>query len=1161
MKTNYCSTCGAKISQKARFCGECGSKIERITESPENKSKQCSNCNYTSEGDEIYCPDCGTKLIGGGKENESSKQAQRPPIKKVSEPLTKVTPKSVKKKKGGFFRTLGKVALWIIAFLIVAIVALYFIGDNIDSTDTAQEFLQDESLQNISEEEMRLPTIKVRQANEKLTETAKFKVLAASEPQVFTYSDNIRVSLAPNFTSKEQSLSISKAEVDPAVYVEDALPVSIIDLTLNGGAQPAKPVEVAFTYDPGILNSAFTAEEQLEAYRWDEAGGGWVSLPMRFDDSAHTVYALVDHFSPSGLFRKIFEVSEVFVDELKAIKLAKKAADALDKGITELEENILNTCYITPEKNFKILYSKESVENNPITEDRAWNYQFTRSGFNYSKEHPFYIQDLGFFLESSLEIYVNTLKMKNPAGTVKGYFGTYKQIVKVKIDSYFSKVSAKENPFSSSSQGLPGYEKIFETIHIPTMSANSSDFAKTVLAHELFHRMQAEYYGVIGMLNPFNTWFLEATAEYAAYAVAWPSQINELDSGLGNNYLHYSIDDKGVKKSSGHYGWTDREYEYITSLWIKYLIDNGSNLKEMVVYDASDYKFPIYSLLSYLPENKLGYIGSVYRNFVHEMMFARDGSLNSYLNSTKGGKDKRDLAIKNSALILGKKNETSYTFEMPYNFTSHLWAISLDKQKSNTKVKKSPVIVEVKDKTVGLTIDVFLLPKGKSFIDPPKPVKTIYTEDTSEIIMVEEGDVLCVVSTQGRFTAGKAEVIVSDASVQLEVNPPELLDAVSNRAYPFEITAENIPKKIEKVKFEWDFGDGKKNSQGFKTGVAVSSETAELKIQHQYDDVDKEETYPLKIVLKDDATGLTLATKEVTVTVPMKKPTVLISATHFVGPPGATFDMEALASPKSTYRFVWQVDGMAEAYQQVGEKSGIAPIISKKGQYNVVVKLYSTDNTYLASDNATITVEEEELNTEGIEGIVDIDEGIKESVQKAWVLTETKLDNKADRLIRKNKSYKNVYTFKQNLSNNSLYCEQTFIGKTDTYYNPAKENGEGLGAQFNWTGPPKFINPGDKITLQLNGKVVSENLSFYGFGFQIGAGACIYKKGADDANWCESFRNAEGKSSQACNKKKRSFSEKVSVDKIPKGDKDEILIINVGGGIEGARTKYIYEWK
>ncbi|MGB5363099.1 MAG: hypothetical protein WBN17_07330, partial [Aureibaculum sp.] len=210
------------------------------------------------------------------------------------------------------------------------------------------------------------------------------------------------------------------------------------------------------------------------------------------------------------------------------------------------------------------------------------------------------------------------------------------------------------------------------------------------------------------------------------------------------------------------------------------------------------------------------------------------------------------------------------------------------------------------------------------------------------------------------------------------------------------------------------------------------------------------------------------------------------------------------------------------------------------------------------SDLITVK-EEEELNTEGIEGIVDIVE--KQPAGKAWVLTETKLDNKADRLERKNKSYKNVYTFKQNLSNNSLYSKQTFIGKTDTYYNPAKVNGESLGAQFNWTGPPKFIYPGDKITMQLNGSLAEENQSFFGFSFQIAASACIYKKGADDANWCESLRNTAGKTTFSISKKSTSFNENVSLDKIPKGESDEILYIRVGGGIEGARTQYIYEWK
>ena len=1142
MKIQYCPSCGAKLTENARFCSGCGQKIEQPKESKETKTKQCPSCDYSTTNEEAFCPECGTALI-------SSTKPERP----KKEPVTQHTAKKkhpAAKKKTGFLRALGKLVLWVFAFLVVVMIALYFIGDSKDSEDYNRE----ETLQNIADKEMGLPPVKIRDAQIKLSETTKFNIRPTNEAQVFTYNMNTKISVPPDFAINNQTLAVSIASIDPAIYIDDALPLSILDLTLDDGKQPLKPVEVAFNYDPARLNPNFTTEEQLEAYRWDEAGGGWVSLPMRFDDRTNTVYALVDHFSIPALFIKVYEIAENFVDELKAIKLAKKTAEALDKGITELEENIINDCYITPQKNFKILYSKSAILADPDLNSKTWKKAPTGRTSTNKSDAPAYVQSVGYLLEQSLKAYTENYNFKNPCREKTGYFGSYQNPITVKLDSWFSNTLA---------QGNASYEKIFERLHIPTVAAWNYGPAKITLAHELFHRIQAEYYGVGGMYRQANSWWLEATAEYAAYQMAYtPQVVGTMDKGIGNDYLNFSLDNTGViPKTEDNYGWTSREYQYITSIWVKYLIDNGANLEKMIAFDASDYKPPVYSLSSYFIENKQGSLGTLYRDFANEMTFSSKGSLNKYPYTTKGGKNDRDISVENSILMLGKKNEVSYKFENLAHLSAHLWAINLDKQQNSSSTKKSPVIVEVKDKTAGLTLDLFIIPKGQSLSSSPKPVKTLYKEDSSEIILLKEGDLICVVATQGLSDNGVADVLVRDASVQLEINPAELKDAVSNRAYPFEITAENIPKTIEKVKFEWDFGDGKKGSQGFQSGVAVNSETAETKIQHTYDESDKEETFPLSVTLKDDASGMTLATQEVTVTLPLKKPTVFITTRLLVGPPGATFDMEAVATPKGSYRFVWQVDGMAEAFRQTGEKSGIAPVISKKGKYNAVVSLYSADNTFLASDKVTISVEEEELNTEGIEGIVDIDEGIKESVQKAWVLTETKIDNRSERVARKNKSYTNVYNFEQTHSRNSNYSKQTFIGKTDTYYNPPKKQGESLAAQFNWTDPPKYINPGDKITIHLNGKMVSENLSFFGFGFHMAAGVCIYKKGADDANWCESLRNDEGKSSQACNKKNRSFSEKVSVDKIPKGDKDEILIINVSGGIEGARTEYIYEWK
>jgi len=199
--------------------------------------------------------------------------------------------------------------------------------------------------------------------------------------------------------------------------------------------------------------------------------------------------------------------------------------------------------------------------------------------------------------------------------------------------------------------------------------------------------------------------------------------------------------------------------------------------------------------------------------------------------------------------------------------------------------------------------------------------------------------------------------------------------------------------------------------------------------------------------------------------------------------------------------------------------------------------------------------EEEQKNEESSERLK------KNTKEKAWVLVGTEIDGKTERLKAKNKSYKNVYKFEQNQTKNSNYSKQTYIGKTDRYYNPPTLNGEFCAVQFNWTDPPNLIRPNDKVSLQLNGSVSAEDQSFYNFSFQLSASCCIYTKGADDANWCGKFFNSENKNVFACNKRSRSFNENVAIDDIGKGKEDEVLYIRIGGGIEGANTVFIYEWK
>jgi hypothetical protein len=922
---NFCINCGNKLTPNDKFCSSCGSAVTKDL-IPEKKLKTCPSCHHTAEWDDHFCLLCGTPLQSIEPNVSTSKSIvpeKTIPLNHSMEPTPKLAKEvSVEKQIQNHVnpntkkpRMFLKIVIWGTVILAGLGGIFYSIGDSDSKIKT--------SSREITEEEMQLPQEEVRQANPVLSQTSTFKLPPNSKLKEIPYSDKIKVLIPANFNKDEQTLSISNASVDPAVMIEHYSPLMLIDLTLNNEQQPTKPVEISYTYDESDLDPNLSIEEQIDAFRWDKEGGGWVSLPMRIDEKNHTVSALVDHFSIPGFFLKTSIIGIV-------------------------GEKLLNDVYITPKKNFKILYSKKAILADQDLNMPVWKSAPTgRTGSNKSDAPP-YIQAIGFLLEEALNSYTNTYHFKNPAGIQKGFLGNYQKMVTVKVDSWYSVVTGSN----------ASYEKIYERLHIPTTQAFNYEPTKITLAHELFHRIQAEYYGVLGMSRRANNWWLEATAEYAAYTIAYSSKVSGMQKGLGNNYLNFPINSTGEKKGTG-YGWSEREYQYVTSIFIDYLVENGSNFKEMLTFDAEDYYMPIYSLDKYLYKTKQKSLQDIYRQFANWLVFSSKGHLSKYPYLTSGGENDRDIAIQNSTLQLADQNEVSYTFIIPEIFSSQLWGITLEDDNSNKTSAKTPVIIEVKDKSTGLSIDVFRLPKFQSVIDPDKPIYTFYTSNESKMILLDEGDALCIVATQGKFTGGNAEVVVRNVPVQLEIDPSELLDAVGNKPYLFKFKATDIPKEIEKIRFEWDFGDQSKSQKGFSLDIAVNSGEAENEVEHIYATSDKEEDFPLKVVLKDSKSGMVLASTTAPITLPIAKPSVFITERQVVGPPGATFDLTAKASPENKYRFVWEISGQAEKYDLRGKETSIAPILNKKGTYKVSVKLYDLDNHFLSEDHASISVEED----------------------------------------------------------------------------------------------------------------------------------------------------------------------------------------------------------
>lgn len=848
----------------------------------------CTKCGAAIKKGDKFCGKCGNKL-------HQKAQSQ-----------------SNKNKKGGCLKRIFKALGVLITVLFLIGLALYFIGDSTEKKNKNKTKPQEK----ITEKDMLLPPFTPIDAQPKLSDTKKFTIKPKKNYQSFEYKKKTQLIIPPSFMPKSQELSVSTASVNKAIWIENQRPLQIMDVSLKGKKQPSKPIEITFSYNKSDLDPNKTVEEQLGVYRWDENGGAWVSLPTHIATDKHQISAMTDHFSIIGLFVKIYVGSAV-------------------------GEKLLNDTYITPKKNFLIMYSKKSIENHQNLNDMAWKSQFTQSAFSYKTKYPRYIQDIGSFLEISLTRY-ESAGMINPTKEVKGYLGTYKEKITVKLDSYLSQLS-----------GDPFYEKLYERLHIPTYSCLSESGAKITLAHELFHRLQAEYYGVLGMRRNANLWFLESTAEYAAYNIAWPSYAKEMYQGCGNNYLVYPVNGLGNKKVSGS-GWTDREYEYVTSIWIKYLQGLNIPIISMIKYDAADLYYPRYSITKFLYKRTKKSMATYYRAFTHYMLFSKNSPLKKYPLVTAGYSNK-DIATKKTSFSISDDKEITSRFLLPNIYSSQVWAIQV--QSDQSKKRTSKVLIEIEKKeTTGQIIDVFTLKNNQRFLKSIKPKKTFYTEDGEKLIEVNNGDWIYIVIINGEYSGGLTKIKIKDASPLLTISPSKIPDAVPNKPYLFKINAENIPKTVKKVNFEWTFGGEIDGIVGVQDGVSVSGGEAELKLQHKYKPSTKEEKYPFKVVLKDASTGMVLATAEAPITLPYK-PSVFITERHITGAPGATFELIAEASPEGKYQFIWEISRLGKRYKSTGKKSIISPIIQKTGKYYATVKLYDLNNKLLDKDKVSIIVE------------------------------------------------------------------------------------------------------------------------------------------------------------------------------------------------------------
>lgn len=484
-------------------------------------------------------------------------------------------------------------------------------------------------------------------------------LMPSTEPQTIQAGDGVSVTIPPGMIDQERALSISKVDNPPVSAVAPFSAMSAFDITIEGLDALGDVMEITMAYDPDTLNPDYPPEDQIMAMRWDDTDHYWYPLPYQVNEADKTVTIHTDH---------LCIVSTLAITGLVIGNVATWSG---------VGQELMNDVYVTPKGNFRLLYSKSAIENDVTLLNDTWSKITCPNPIvrlsAYSEEHPHFIQDMGNFLETALERYRDTHHFKDPVNHPGWIWGTNHNPITVKIDSWWSALG-----------GNPNYEKVWEILHFPTehLKDYSSFTTYGTMGHELFHRMQAEYYRLVGFKTPSNLWWMEATAEYAGYRAAWPTKNDGLHSKTGSDFLSYPLTTTG--KMANQRGWNlGQSYEYATSAFVQFLVEKkGLDFKNLVEHVAGG--SPLYAPLSMIDGYNGLSLAQTYRDFAAWGIFGEDSFLKRF--------DIADMADRTEVMTVPDNAEMEILFT-GRNSGSTIAVYTSDKAYERTATVPSPVQV------------------------------------------------------------------------------------------------------------------------------------------------------------------------------------------------------------------------------------------------------------------------------------------------------------------------------------------------------------------------------------------------------------------------------------------------------------------------------------
>ena len=197
--------------------------------------------------------------------------------------------------------------------------------------------------------------------------------------------------------------------------------------------------------------------------------------------------------------------------------------------------------------------------------------------------------------------------------------------------------------------------------------------------------------------------------------------------------------------------------------------------------------------------------------------------------------------------------------------------------------------------------------------------------------------------------------------------------------------------------------------------------------------------------------------------------------------------------------------------------------------------------------------------------MVNIFAGYAEDPPEAkWVLKEIVDYDLAEKTAEFNKDYEGVYTSEFSYARCNYYEKRSYVGNSDTWYDPPKVKGGHLAVTVTWSTPPSIIKAGEEVALSMSISVSSNTQSFFGFANSTSAAFDIpdIKPGYGTSEIVKFYDEDGNDHFRVYSKHYDAISKTVTATPRNGTSEGDQISLTIGVSVSGGRagTKYIYEW-